>query len=123
MELLFYVIAVSLQVSGAVILLVKYCFKAEKSQLEENQMKKTRVEGDTLYLGENVLSDKELLKEVWLSRFAFLFISVGYIVGIFGDVSCQNKFITMCEIVLVTIIIVVITIWVTSKIVLSRSKK
>ena len=59
--------------------------------------KETHVDGEILFLGSK--SENEIMKNIWLNRFAFLMIAIGYVVGIFGDLQNCNKGIVLLGIV------------------------
>ena len=108
MEKWIYVLSVSFQITGAVLLIIKYWFGSAKHQLMIIQSKRTHVENGALSLGCNGPSDREFIKELWLSRIAFLSIVIGYILGVFGDISTINKWEILIEVVVCSFIIIVL---------------
>lgn len=102
METCIYIFSTALQLAGAILLIIKYWFVSEKKQLTRIQGKRTRVENETLILGENVPNDSEFLQELWLSRIAFIYIACGYIFDIWANVSNANKWVIAGLIVVAT---------------------
>lgn len=88
----FYMISIAFQLSGAILLIIKYWFGSAKDQLTHIQNKRTRDEGGgNIIMGDSLPSDQEFIEELWLSRIAFLYIAVGYMIGIWGNVDNINK--------------------------------
>ena len=118
-----YIISVSCQVAGAIMLLVKYWFGTTKHYLEEIRKKRTRFEDTTLIMGPNVPSDSEVVQEVWLSRFAFFLLIIGYFLGIFGNPIGSNRLVVLIGVIVLSCILV-ITFWIiTDKIIRRFSDK
>ena len=105
-EVLIYIFSIAMQLAGAVILILKYWTGSSKKQLEEIQTKRTYVEGEILYLGISEPNDQEFIEELWINRLAFIFLAIGYLSGVWGDISNSNKWLTLLMIVLLTIVIV-----------------
>lgn len=92
METWVYMISIAFQLSGSILLIIKYWCSSAKNQLARVQNKRTRDEGGgVLILGDSLPSNQEFIEELWLSRIAFLYIAVGYIVGIWGNLESANK--------------------------------
>ena len=105
MEKWIYVIAISLQLTGASLLILKYWFGSVAQQLKEISKKRTKVIESTLVLGDNVPNDYEFVKELWLSRIAFVCIAMGYVVGVFGNIENYNRWKIMWAVIICSIIL------------------
>ena len=94
-----YILAVSLQLAGAELLIWNYWSKPIKQLKSEGLDKENHVEGSVLIL--NSKSEDEIGKNIWLNRFAFVMIALGYVAGIFGDLqNCSRLCVALCVIVL-----------------------
>ena len=80
-----YIVSISFQLSGAVLLLIRYSFKNIEKGMLENKLKETRGDGETLILGKTQPTSIEYTENVWLNRIAFALITLGYLFGVFGD--------------------------------------
>ena len=94
-----YVFSVALQLSGAVLLLIKYSFVSIEKGILENKKKETHVEGHTLIMGSTQPTASEYAENVWLNRIAFALIALGYLLGVFG-VNTGKK-IVLCAWILI----------------------
>ena len=83
-----YVLGISLQLAGAVLLLIKYCFTPSKRLLKDLDKKKAKYSEKSarVTMPENP-TDKEFMYEIWLSRWAFIFIAAGYPIGVLGELE------------------------------------
>ena len=90
---LIYVVSMSLQLSGAVLLLIHFWGVNIEKGIEINKEIGTHVdeEQSIAVLGPTTPPPYEYAKSVWLNRFAFLNISFGYLVAVFGEIDCKNK--------------------------------
>ncbi|MGN0680884.1 MAG: hypothetical protein ACI4LY_02615 [Candidatus Fimisoma sp.] len=103
-----YIIAISFQLAGALLLIVRYWFKSVEDQLKYIEGKRTHTEGNTLMLGASQPNDSEMVEEIWLNRLAFAYIAVGYLLGIWGDPLSVNRWwITLAVVLLVCILVVI----------------
>lgn len=101
-EGIIYIIAISLQLAGAELLIMNYWSKPIEKLKKEELEKEVHVDEETLFLGGR--SENEIMKNIWLNRFAFLMIAFGYVVGIFGDLQNCNKWIVVTGVVVLSII-------------------
>lgn len=110
-----YIIAVSFQVSGALLLIVQFwCIKIKKG-IEENKKKETHVEGETLVLGKTQPTSFEYTNNVWLNRFAFVLIALGYLLGVFGNIEMSNRFFILFWIILSSSFLVALFVSISKK--------
>lgn len=94
-----YILSVSLQLAGAELLIWNYWSKPIKQLKSEELSKENHVEGSVLII--NSKSEDEIGKNIWLNRFAFVMIALGYVAGIFGDLqNCSRLCVAFCVIVL-----------------------
>lgn len=101
-----YIIAISFQVSGALLLVVQFWCISIKKGIEENKKKETHLEGNTIVMGRTQPTPFEYTKNVWLNRFAFVLIAMGYLLGVFGSIEISNRFTILFWIVLSSSILV-----------------
>lgn len=94
-----YVFSVALQLSGAVLLLIKYSFVSIEKGILENKKKEPHVEGQTLIMGSTQPTASEYAENVWLNRIAFALIALGYLLGVFG--ANTGKKIVLCAWILI----------------------
>lgn len=106
MDMCIYTVSIALQLAGAVLLIIKFWSGSAKRQLAKIQDKRTRAENTTLIIGDNTPTDCEFIEELCLSRTAFIYIAVGYIVGIWGDLSNAPKWLIALLIIIETSIFV-----------------
>lgn len=111
-EIFTYILSIALQLAGAVMLIIKYWFGSAKKQLEKIEKSRASVKGEALALANDKPSDKEFVEELCMSRFAFIYIAVGYIVGIWGDISDANKCCIACIIIILAVLLVLLGEWV-----------
>lgn len=115
MEEMFYILSVSFQVAGALILL--------KKSLKEKVLDKAKgiyisESGDTLMCEKNKIvlyKDRiqEIAMDIYIDRVAFLYLTIGYSISIFGKYDTDTS---KCEIVIFEIIVSIILIAVGTKI-------
>ncbi len=102
-----YAISIALQLSGAVLLIIKYWFGSSKDQLASIQRKRTHIENETIVIGDTGPSDQEFIEELWICRIAFLYIATGYIVGIWGNIESTNRYCLALLIAFISCILVI----------------
>lgn len=85
-----YVMAISLQVCGALILLISSFGNADNKMFSEIANKTS---GNPL-IGQWIIDIdiSEELKSLYLNRVAFMSLAAGYVLGVFGDIGNTNKF-------------------------------
>lgn len=97
-----YVASASFQLSGAVLLLIKYCFLPVAKEIEENILKETHVEDEILVMGRTQPTASEVRENVHLNRAALLLLSAGYLLCAWGDVSNEHRFFAFAWIVIIS---------------------
>ena len=103
-----YIIAIALQLSGALILAWKYIPVSMEEMLGKLDSKRIKLEGETLVVGEFVPSDREYAEKVYLNRWAFLYIAFGYIVGMIGE-SKYSKVTNCAAVIILSIALILLT--------------
>lgn len=87
-----YIIAISLQLAGAVILIINYCRNTHNQIIDRYFPGSNLVERDNK---DNIVLEKErvqeVVREIFMNRCAFFYIGAGYIVGIYGEAGKTNK--------------------------------
>lgn len=103
-----YVLAISLQLAGALLLIIRYSVTPMKTQLRDAHEKASHVDEaeETISIGSPV--DSEVIEEIRLNRLAFIFIAVGYLFGIWGEPFDVSKWLITGLVILLTIIEVAI---------------
>lgn len=102
-----YVLAISLQLAGAELLILNYWSKPIESLKKEEIKKGIHFDGDTVFLGYR--SENEITNNILLNRWAFIMIAVGYLVGIFGDLQNCSKWIALLGVVVLSVVLAWIT--------------
>ena len=103
-----YILAISFQLAGALLLIVRYWFKSVDKQLELLERKRPHANGEELHLGEPQPNDSELVEEIWINRLAFAYIAIGYFLGIWGEPLGANKCVITLGVAIFVVILVVI---------------
>lgn len=110
-----YIISVSLQLSGAILLLIKYCFLNIDKGIKKNKKKETHVENECIMMGRNQPTPVEFAENIWLNRFAFALIVAGYLLSVWGSVNNDHKPLAFICILLLSVVVTVIAFFVTKK--------
>ena len=85
MSELIYVVAISLQLAGAVLLINKYWEKKLQKQVDALWLKQNHMTGKTIHIGDAAPTNVEYALEVILSRIAFVYLALGYLLGVCGE--------------------------------------
>lgn len=96
--------SVALQLSGAVLMLIKYSFVNIEKGILEAKKKENHVEDGTLILGNTQPTPSEYAENVWLNRIAFALIALGYLLGVFG-VNTGNRLVLFAWILVLSVVI------------------
>ena len=102
-----YILAISLQVTGAVLLIIKYWEKTIKKHLDDLYKKQNHVKDGGLYIGNAAPSDYEYTYEIVISRMAFIYLAIGYLTGVIGEKG--NWQIDLPAIAVLTFLIVIVS--------------
>ena len=103
-----YSVSIAFQLAGALLLVLKYWSDgSHRKQLKELQMRRTHVSDGTLCEGTYEMADFEFVKELWINRIAFVYISLGYITCIWSSTPDDRIRATAIVIVLTAIFIMI----------------
>ena len=105
-----YVISISLQVAGALLLMIN-ALSTRRDKVIRRFLGKGLVSRDNNT--NTIVYDKERLKETYkeayLSKFAFMFIALGYFFGIFSNIEDDLKLILALIIIAMTVVIMILS--------------
>lgn len=106
----FYILAISLQISGAVMLLL-YSASTKRDDVIKRFMERKFVskDEDTNSIEYDEKAYKEEFKVAYLNKISFGYIAVGYIINIWGDCSSDWKIFVAFETVVSAILILFMT--------------
>lgn len=109
LDTVIYVMAISLQVSGAILLLLWSFGNTKKKMYEEILNKESPAILDGRSIKDIDISDG--LRNVYLNRVAFACLAIGYITGIFWDIGKTPKaYVALCVIGVTFILTVILFI-------------
>lgn len=102
--LLLYIISVSLQIAGALILIV-FAISARRENVIRIFAKSNMIlrDGNTKKLLYNHYTFIDTYKTTYYSKISVFFIAVGYIIGVFGENRSDKKFVVAITISAMTI--------------------
>lgn len=104
-----YIISLSLQISGALILLLEWCKNKDDVLAEEYYKEKLHMgkhtKDDNVEMEIDPKSIEKIMKNVYANRVAFLLIFAGYILNIFGD-AVEDKWVAAFFVFLLTLILI-----------------
>ncbi len=105
-----YIIAISLQISGAVQLSLSFV-STKRDNVIRNFIGKSIISRDnntkTVYYDKKAY--KQVFKSAYLNKFSFIYIFLGYLLGIWGTIEKESKHKAAIFIILTTILILTIT--------------
>lgn len=103
-----YVLAISLQLAGALLLIIRYSVTPMKTQLRDAHEKASHVDEAEETISIGIPVDSEVIEEIRLNRLAFIYIAVGYLFGIWGESFDVSKWLITGLVILLTVIEVAI---------------
>lgn len=116
MEVLFqhpiscYIFAMAFQLTGAILLLVYFCGHTKDRIYREYFPGSNIIERDNNNKVTLEMSKiRDCVRNIYLNRMAFIYITMGYVLGVYGEVKSLNKNTAMLVIVCTTIIFIVIS--------------
>ena len=109
MDIIIYILSIAFQVAGAVLLIIKYWGKTE-SRIIAEYFPEIRF-GLVNKSGKITMKKKRVqacARNVYHNRMSFLYIAIGYILSIFGNVSgvckvCVLAFAVVCTLLLIVL--------------------
>lgn len=99
-----YIGAISFQVSGALLLLF-FAISTKRKNVVRRFIAKGYIERCGNKINYNKLNFLDEYKNAYLNRLAFIYIALGYILGIWGEIGCFEKIKIFIFVVVFTIII------------------
>jgi hypothetical protein len=102
-----YIISISFQLSGAILLIIKYGFVSIPKAIAEKEKKEHRVVGEQAILAPTQPSTSEIKENIWLNRFAFWLIAIGYLISVFGSINESSRCLAFWLIILLSAILTV----------------
>ncbi len=118
---LVYIISISLQVSGALLLMLSSLSTKRVNVIKKFISKNTITkEGPKIFYDEDEF--KETFRTSYLNIFSFGFIAFGYLIGVFGEIDCCNRWGIILGIILFTAIFMSLSYLIVNAII-KRSKK
>lgn len=116
-----YIISISFQLSGAVILLIKHCFVNIEKGILEKEKKETHIEGEILVIGSTQPTDSEYAEKVWMNRIAFALIAAGYLLGVWGEFRSEKRTAVFFLVIAVSAVITTLSVLLTKKLCVTRT--
>lgn len=113
-----YILAISLQLAGAELLIMSYWSKPIAKLQEEELNKEAHIDGETIVLDSRTKT--EIVGNIWLNRFAFLMIAIGYVVGIFGGLQNCCKWFVAFWVLVVSVEMACVANWAANRICVKR---
>lgn len=118
-----YALSISLQVAGALMLMINSLSTKRKKVIQ-------RFVGHTLIYRDNNTNEitynenvfRDTYRVAYLSKFAFLYIAVGYFIGIFATIAAGSKAITAIGVLLFTIVFIALA-YLVVRLILKYSKE
>lgn len=105
MELFFYIFSISLQLAGALLLMI-FSFSTKREKVIKRFCNKDIINQDeNMEISYNEEEFKNTFKIAYLSKFSFCYIALGYIIGVLGTRELASKFTTILEIIICTILL------------------
>ena len=108
--MMLYILSVSLQVAGALLLMLNV-LSTKREKVIHRFVGKGLLSRDnntnTISYDQNAL--KAVFQEAYLSKFAFAYISMGYLSGVFGTIASEYKNIIATAIVAVTALLILLS--------------
>ena len=87
-----YIVAISLQLSGAILLLINAISTKRESLITNfSNCNFLSRDGNTHEISYNKNAFKKICETAYLNKFAFAFIASGYFAGIWGEIGDSNK--------------------------------
>lgn len=119
-----YIISISFQICGALLLLLDSVFNGVEKIYSQFNYDRKEITDNSYSTFFNKKEDfVPYLKQLFIERSAFLYLAVGYIIGIWGSVGECNKMIIALFVIIVSIVIIIATHFLSNKISVIQSNK
>ena len=116
-----YIISISFQLSGAVLLLIKYSFVNIEKGIIEKEKKENHTKETTLLLGSTQPTDSEYTENVWLNRIAFALIAAGYLLGVWGEIRGEKRIVVFFLVIAVSTILTALSVFISKRLSATRT--
>ena len=110
-----YTLAVSFQLSGAILLLLKYTFVNIAEGVAEVKKKETHFEHGTLVMGQTQPTEAEYRENIWLNRIAFFSIATGYLLSVWGSINASLRIVIFAWIIIESIFLTTTSYYVSKR--------
>lgn len=123
-EVIIYIISIGCQISGAIILLLD-SFSARRESVLKRFVGRGLVfrDNNTNELKYDEKAFGQEFRVAILNKFAFGFLAIEYLVGIWGNIGCFNKWVVMMSIIAITVFLVVVCYGISCLFAKNRCKK
>ena len=108
LEVFIYVVAISFQISGALLLLF-YNISTSRKHIVKGFAQKSIIIREENEISYNKEALKKCFKNAWINKIAFILIVLGYILGVFGEIGKVNKILVVVLILIITSIVIFIS--------------
>lgn len=108
-----YIISVSLQLSGAVLLMVFSLSTRRNQTLKRFASNSLIVRNSKMEIEYSKEDFRKEFKTAYLSKFSFAYIALGYLLGIYGEPSCDDRLVITIAVIAITLVLMAITLLVT----------
>ncbi len=100
-----YVLAISLQVCGALILLI-HSFGNKQTEINNEIINSVSMGEQQTQIHVDNIDVSYKLKDIYLNRVAFICLTFGYFLGVFGEISTAAKWVIALSVVISCLITV-----------------
>ena len=108
LEVFIYAVAISFQISGALLLLF-YNISTSRKHIVKGFAQKSIIIREENEISYNKEALKKCFKNAWINKIAFILIVLGYILGVFGEIGKVNKILVVVLILIITSIVIFIS--------------
>ena len=108
LEVFIYAVAISFQISGALLLLF-YNISTSRKHIVKGFAQKSIIIREENEISYNKEALKKCFKNAWINKIAFILIVLGYILGVFGEIGKVNKILVVVLILKITSIVIFIS--------------
>ena len=106
--ILCYIISISFQFAGAVILLTSFCGNTKQKIVNEYYSGSNFVYPNDNKIRLNKQKKWKCASTIYLNRVAFAYVAIGYITGVFGDIQSYNRGSVAIFIVAISAILIIV---------------
>ena len=106
MELFVQLLALSFQLGGAILLIVRYWTVSLRKQLQKKKAMDVHVEQTAIVCPTQ--SDEDYCRHIWMNRISFVYIAVGYMLSVFGDIENDCPCLTLLLVIVIAAFLMLI---------------